>query len=104
VSITIDQFKALGEQYYGLRKLFAEVANVPENVIPFEWIYLCRNQEIAQAVTLRNATHVMMVKTVRPRVKSIARPWHSTFQGKTVEMLQSLANEGYLEGIFQKAG
>jgi hypothetical protein len=95
----IPHFKQLDLRFEALRDLFADISGIPVTQVPNHWLFCCRNTEIAEATTIRNAIAVRLKRGLGVAVKSSDLPWSATYNGKRIQMIQALLDEGYLNHL-----
>src|SRR5580704_10907947 len=78
-----------------LTHLLAEITQLPIAAIPRHWVYVCRNPQLAIAVTTKNAIEIRRKLELRMPVDRGSMPWHVQFNGSRARMCQALEREGY---------
>jgi len=84
---------------YELKQLFGSIVGCPAEQVPSHWVYFCRNQTVAEAVTTRNAIEVLKCYTSGIPIRASDSPWHVRFNSLGMkEMIRTLAEDGYFGG------
>jgi hypothetical protein len=78
-----------------LRHLAAEITGLPDELIPRHWLYICRNPELAIAITMKNAIEIRKRLEGGAPVSREAPAWSLQYNSRRKEMLLILENEGY---------
>lgn len=79
-----------------LRRLAGEVLGVPVEEVPTQLVYFCRRAELAKAITLRNAVHVVERFVRGEPVRRTDQPWHAQYAGRQAALIAELRRTGYL--------
>lgn len=79
-----------------LRALAAEVLGIPVQDTPRQLIFTCNEADVARAVTLRNAVHVLSRFVRGEAVCRSDSPWHRQYIGRSEDLIKELLRSGYL--------
>lgn len=79
-----------------LRRLAGEVLGISVNEVPTQLVYSCRHVELARAITIRNAVHVVERFLRGEPVRRTDVPWHVQYAGRPYALVAELQRSGYL--------
>lgn len=79
-----------------LHRLAGEVLGLPTSEVPTQLVFSCRHTEVARAITLRNAVHVVERFVRGETVRRTDEPWHLQYAGRHDVLIAELKRTGYL--------